>query len=75
MQYAGVEASISDGIEENRESLFRTENLKQAIGMTFAQRTNHPSVRQSPQTIWKRLCLSLLGRALLCCSQQQEEMD
>jgi len=29
MQYAEVEATRGDGIERNKESLFRTENTKQ----------------------------------------------
>lgn len=37
MQCAGVEACRSDGVEENRQSLFRIENIKPAIGMIFAQ--------------------------------------
>lgn len=73
MQYAGVEASGSDGIEENRESLFRTENINQAIGMTFTQRTNDPAIRWSPQIIW--LCLTLLGWASFHHSQWLQELD
>lgn len=42
MQYAGVEASISDGIEENRESLFRTENLKQANRYDIRSKNKSP---------------------------------
>lgn len=44
MLYAGVEASRSDRIEGNRESLFRRENINQKINMTFAQRPKHPAV-------------------------------